>query len=223
MNRRRFILAGSAAGLAVIAGIGLADSWPGRRQPVRILAFGDSLTEGYGVPPDQAIPGQLQTWLRSKGVNAEVINAGLSGDTTYGGRVRINWAMRAQPDAVIVELGGNDFLRGFDLTAIERNLSAIIRRAGREGAPVLLVGIAPPDDRMPVSRAKVEAMWQRLAKKHKVLLLPDLYAPLWQKPESQWSTYLQEDQTHLSPAGVTLMISELGPLALQLVGQIAAE
>lgn len=214
MRRRQFIALGAASGLMAATA--------GRAQPApRIVMFGDSLTEGFGLPPAQALVAQLQEWLAARGTPAQIVNAGLSGDTTYGGRVRIGWSLRdASHDAVIVELGGNDLLMGFPLREIERNLDAIIRRAKRGNVPVLLVGIMPPQSAIKAARPDVAAMWQRVAARHQVILLPDLYAPLWRQPARTLPLYVQEDQIHLSAAGIGLVLKDLGPMVAELIGRI---
>lgn len=215
-TRRAFLAGAATAALASMAGAAVPPA-----PPPRIVVFGDSLTEGYGLGPEQALVAQLQDWLDSRDLPAVMVNHGLSGDTTFGGRVRIHWVLRQNADAVIVELGGNDFLAGLALSDTEKNLDSIILRAKRGGRPVLLVGIVPPQRVLRVPRADVIAMWTRLAERHQVLLLPDLYGPLWQFPESEWPRFLQEDQTHLSPEGVRLVVDgELGPKTAELLAAI---
>ena len=102
---------------------------------VRILAFGDSLTAGFGLPAEQGFVPQLQTWLRAHGApDATVINAGVSGDTTAGGLARLDWALGDDVDAVIVELGANDMLRGLDVGEMRRNLDAILTQIDARAA-----------------------------------------------------------------------------------------
>lgn len=215
-TRRAFLAGAATVALASMAGATVPPSSP------RIVVFGDSLTEGYGLGPEKALVAQLQDWLDQRDLPAVMVNQGLSGDTTFGGRVRIHWALRHGADAVIVELGGNDFLAGLALSDTEKNLDSIIIRAKRGNRPVLLVGIVPPQRVMQTPREEISAMWSRLAERHQVLLLPDLYGPLWQFPESEWPRFLQEDQTHLSPEGVRLVVeSELGPKTAELLIQIA--
>ena len=109
---------------------------------VRVLAFGDSLTQGHGLPEEDGFVPQLQAWLRANGApDAVVLNAGVSGDTTAGGLARIGWALGEKPDAVIVELGANDMLRGLPLAEIRSNLDAILAQIAAEDLPVLLAGV----------------------------------------------------------------------------------
>src|SRR5206468_8835900 len=113
-------------------------------EPV-VLAFGDSLTAGLGLPAKAAFPARLEARLRADGVAAHVVNAGLSGDTTAGGLARLDWALADKPDIVILELGANDTLRGIEPKTVRANLDAMIGKIQAKGAKVLLMGMrAPP-------------------------------------------------------------------------------
>ena len=211
MMRRRGFLAGAA--LWPIAA-------PAATEAPRIIAFGDSLTEGFGLPRDQGLVPVLQGWLAARQTPARIVNHGLSGDTTWGGRVRIRWALRDGGDAVIVALGGNDMLLGWSPERAEANLDAILTRAGQGGRPVLLVGIhAPGRDRD--KRARWAAIWPRLAERHGALLLPDLYAPLAAIPRPQRGPYLLRDGIHPSARGVRLLVDHLGPSVQDLIARTA--
>ena len=107
---------------------------------VTIAALGDSLTQGYGLVPEQGFVPQLQDWLTMRGHQVSLINAGVSGDTTAGGLARIGWTLTADVDALIVALGGNDLLRGLPPEASRANLDGILQAAATAGVPVLLVG-----------------------------------------------------------------------------------
>ncbi|GLK62659.1 MULTISPECIES: arylesterase [Paracoccus] len=185
--------------------------------PLRILAFGDSLTEGYGLPRHHGLVPQLQSWLKARGHDVVVLNGGLSGDTTAGGRVRIGYSLaRHKPDAVIVELGGNDLLMGFGPAMVEDNLDSILKQAGKGGKPLLLVGIALPDENDPL-REDWATIWPRLAQKHGTLLMENLYQPLFDLPGEDYKTMLQSDKLHASAEGVRLIIESLGPKVEELI------
>ena len=109
------------------------------RAPV-ILDFGDSLTAGYGLMPEQAFPARLEAWLREHGIAAQVVNAGVSGDTTAGGLARLDWALADKPDLVILALGANDALRGIDPVTVRDNLDKMVQKIEATGAKVLLSG-----------------------------------------------------------------------------------
>ena len=190
--------------------------------PLRILAFGDSLTEGYGLPRKDGLVPQLQNWLRARGHDVLVLNGGLSGDTTAGGRVRIGYSLaRHKPDAVIVELGGNDLLMGFSPAMVEDNLDSILGQAGKAGRPLLLVGIASPDHDDPLRRDWAE-VWPRMAAQHDALLMENLYQPLFDLPGEGYKTMLQPDGLHASAEGVGLIVQSLGPKVEALIEKAKA-
>ena len=185
----------------------------------RIVAFGDSLTAGYGLARGYGLVPQLQDWLATQGTPATIVNRGLSGDTTLGGRVRIGIALRGGADAVIVELGGNDMLLGWEPERAEANLDAILSTATAGGRPVLLVGIHAPGRRQDWRRRWAE-IWPRLAQRHGTLLLPDLYAPLAAVPRPMRDDYLLGDGIHPSAKGVALLVAHLGPQVQALIARI---
>lgn len=188
-------------------------------EPPRIIAFGDSITAGYGLAQDKGLVPQLARWLAQNGTPALMVNRGLSGDTTLGGRARLGFSLRGGADAVIVELGGNDMLLGWSPEGAERNLDAILSRAGAEGRPVLLVGLHAPGRRQEWRQGWAD-IWPRLARRHNAVLLPDLYAPLAAIPRSQRGEYMLADGIHPSAKGVALLVDHLGPQVQQLIGRI---
>lgn len=191
-------------------------------EPLRILAFGDSLTEGYGLRPRNGLVPQLQKWLKARGHDVVVLNGGLSGDTTAGGRVRVGYSLaRHKPDAVIVELGGNDLLLGFGPKMVEDNLDSILVQAGRGGKPLLLVGIASPDLTQSQQREWAE-MWPRVAARHDTLLMANLYQPFFDMPGDSYRQMLQQDGLHASAKGVRLIVESLGPKVEELIARTEA-
>jgi len=140
--------------------------------PLRIVAFGDSLTAGYLLPPAASFPAQLEKALKAKGHNVNVINAGVSGDTTAAGLERFDWAFGEAFDAAIVELGANDALRGLPPAEARRNLDEILTRLAQKGAPVLLAGMAAPRNWGPDYVKEFDAIFPALAQKHDALLYP---------------------------------------------------
>lgn len=194
----------------------------GFAEQIRLLAFGDSLTEGYGLRRGEGLVPQLQKWLRGRGHDVLVLNGGLSGDTTAGGRVRIGYSIaRHRPDAVIVELGGNDLIAGLGWKGAEDNLDSILSQAGQEGRPLLLVGIANPRASKADQRDWA-AIWPRLAQRHGTMLHDDLYAPITALPAAQWSDMLQADGVHASASGIRQVVEALGPKVEELLQQVAA-
>jgi acyl-CoA thioesterase I len=139
---RRALLAKSLAGIALFrSGSALAQG-----AEIRLLMLGDSITAGYGLARSDGPPARLQALLREKGRHVRVIDAGVSGDTTAGGRARLDWALADRPQAAIVALGGNDALRGLTPQQMRANLAAILDRLAQRNIPALLAGmIAPPN------------------------------------------------------------------------------
>jgi acyl-CoA thioesterase-1 len=211
LNRRHLLIMG-----AVLAATG-----PVRAQALpRLMCFGDSLTAGYGLPREQGLVPQLANYLHDTRRAAQLINAGISGDTTYGGRVRIGLSIeRHEPDAIIVELGGNDMLRKFDPVKSGQNLDAILTAATKGGRPVLLVGIHAPAGDADWRRGWSQ-LWPTLANRHQTLLLQDLYAPLAEVAPEDRALLLQDDGVHPSALGVQRIVQHLGPVTAQLLQKL---
>lgn len=197
---------------------------PTRAEPLELVALGDSLTQGYGLPTDQGLVPQLQAWLAAQGADVRVVNAGVSGDTTAGGLSRLDWSLGPQTDALMVALGGNDLLRGLPPEEARANLDAILTRARARGLPVLLVGLPAPGNYGPDYKADFDAIWPELAQKHGAVLVPNLLAPIMETPpELRAKTDLmQDDNIHPAPAGVALVVEALGPKVLDLIAQAGA-
>lgn len=138
----------------------------------KIVAFGDSLTAGYGLQQSASYPSLLQKKLESQGLNYEVVNAGVSGDTTAGGVRRIDWALDGQVKVVILELGANDILRGQPIDEMRKNLGEIIERSKAHGATVLLAGMEAPTNSGEQYRKAVHDAFPTLAREHQVSLIP---------------------------------------------------
>ncbi len=138
----------------------------------KIVAFGDSLTAGLGVSRDQSYPGQLEKKIQALGYGYQVINAGVSGETTAGGVRRTEWILKSQPALVILELGANDALRGQPLQQSYTNLETIITRLKEEGVSVILAGMKIPLNYGEAYTQEFEGMYERLAAKLQVPLIP---------------------------------------------------
>lgn len=141
-------------------------------EPFRIVFLGDSLSAGFGLPESAAFPALVQEQLRQQGHAVDVLNAGVSGDTTAGGLARLDWVLRSRPHVLVVELGGNDALRGQSLENTERNLREIVRRGRDAGADVLLLGMDVPTNYGADYGGEFAALYQRIAKDEQVALLP---------------------------------------------------
>ena len=138
----------------------------------RIVAFGDSLTAGFGVAAEQAYPARLQRRLEEQGLRYRVINAGVSGDTTAGGLRRVDWVLKSRPHFVILELGANDGLRGLNIEQTKANLEGIIQRCQEAGVTVILAGMKLPPNYGREYTNGFEAIYPALAKQYRLTLIP---------------------------------------------------
>lgn len=189
---------------------------------MQLVAVGDSLTQGYGLNPGEGLVPQLQAWLRAEGADVEVLNAGVSGDTTAGGRARLGWSLEAGTDAVMIALGGNDILRGLPPEQARQNLDAMLAEVRARGLPVLLVGLKAPGNYGAEYQAAFNTIWPELGAKYGAVVLPDLLAPIAAKtPEARAAEGLmQGDNIHPSAKGVQLVIAALGPKVLEVLAQV---
>jgi acyl-CoA thioesterase-1 len=185
------------------------------QQAPRILALGDSLTAGYGLPPEHALPVRLQAKLKQDGVEAEVINAGVSGDTSAGGLARLDWSLADKPDIVIVELGANDVLRGIDPKTTYDNLDKILARVKASGAKALLVGMLAPANWGADYQRDFDAIYPALAKKYDVPLDPFVLDGVITRPD-----LLQADGMHPTLQGVDIMAAHIAPYVERLTKEI---
>ena len=194
---------------------------PAQAQPQKLIAIGDSLTHGYGLPQGQGFVPQLEKWLREQGREVDVINMGVSGDTTEGGRARLGWALADGGDAVIVELGGNDLLRGFDPARSRDNLDAMLAELRAAGLPVLLAGMQAPLNYGPEFKEAFDGMYPDIAEKHGALLYPSFLEGVV-GPEGPTGDLMQPDGIHPSAEGVALIVQGIGPMVLELLEMAAA-
>lgn len=196
-------------------------------EPVTIVALGDSLTAGYGLADqgDGLVP-QLEGWLKAKGAEVVVQNAGVSGDTTAGGLARLGWALGPDADAVIVTLGGNDLLRGLDPAGSRANLEGILKEVQARGLPVLLVALAAPGNFGPEYKVAFDGMYRELATQYGALLAEDFFAGLRAAgadpgDPASMATFMQADGIHPNPEGVRLIVEGLGPKVEELLARVA--
>ena len=175
----------------------------GGSSPV-ILAFGDSLTAGFGVPDAQSYPARLQKIIIENGYPHQVVNGGVSGDTTAGGVRRIKWLMKHNPEIVILELGANDGLRGLSLKEMESNLEQIIVVCKEGGAKVLLTGMKVPPNYGEEYTVEFEKIYIRLAEKHKLSLVPFLLEGVAGRRE-----YTQPDGIHPLGSGYSIVVQTI--------------
>jgi len=190
---------------------------PSAGAATRIVALGDSLTSGMGLAIEESFPARLQVWLRNRGVDAEVINAGVSGDTSAGGLARLDWSMAVPADAVLVELGANDALRGVDPKETYKNLDEILSRLEQHHEKVLLLGMEAPANWGADYRQAFHQVFSTLAERHHVLLYPFFLDGVALDPELN-----QPDGLHPNARGVELIVDRVGPYVLRLIGAATA-
>jgi acyl-CoA thioesterase-1 len=182
------------------------------RTTPRILALGDSLTAGFGLAADQAFPVRLQARLAADGVPAEVVNAGVSGDTSSGGLARLDWALADHPDLVLVELGANDALRGIDPKLTFANLDKILARLKEDGAKVLLIGMLAPPNWGKSYQTEFDAIYPKLAEKYQVPLYPFFLDGVAMEPSLN-----QGDGLHPNAHGVDVIVQQIEPYVTKLL------
>ena len=171
-----------------------------------IVAFGDSLTAGLGVTPEESYPARLQAKLRAEGYAYRVVNAGASGDTTAGGLRRVDWALKSKPDIVIVALGANDALRAQDLASVRSNLDAIIARFQKAGVRVLLAGMEVPPNYGASYASDFRKLYADVARKHGVAFMPFLLDGVAGHPSLN-----QADGIHPTAQGYGIVVDHLWP------------
>jgi acyl-CoA thioesterase-1 len=184
----------------------LAMSAAAAAAPPRILAFGDSLTAGYGLAADQAFPVRLQARLNADGRNVQIINGGVSGDTTAGGLSRLDWALADKPDYVLVELGANDMLRGIDPKVTAGNLDKILARLTADGTKIMLLGMRAAANWGEDYRRAFDAIYPALAAKYKIPLYPFFLDGVALDP-----TLTQPDGLHPNERGVAILVDRIAP------------
>jgi len=189
-------------------------------EPVTILALGDSLTQGYGLAQDDGFVPQLEGWLEENDVAAEVINAGVSGDTTAGGASRVEWSLTPEVDAMIVALGGNDMLRGLDPGDARANLKTILEVAEARDLPVLLVGMQAPTNFGPDYKAAFDAIYPELSEAVGTLYFQSFFNRLGEGDPSELQGYFQSDGIHPNADGVARIVDAMGPAVAKLAGQV---
>ena len=209
--------------LAVAAALIVA--LPAQAGTLTVTALGDSLIQGYGLPQEEGFVPMLEEWLRARGHDVIVTNAGVSGDTTAGGRSRIEWTLADGPDALIVTLGGNDLLRGLDPAESRANLAHILEAATQDGIPVLLTGMPAPGNYGPEFKRDFEAIYPDLAEEFDALLVEDFLAPISEKAETGQSLgeLMQEDRIHPNAAGVRQIVERVGPKVEDLLERASAK
>jgi len=185
---------------------------PAAAAPLKILALGTSLTAGYGLPPGTEMTALIAKRLGAMHTNAEVINAGVSGDTSADGLSRLDWCLADNPDAVILELGGNDALRGLAPAQTRENLDAILARLKARRLPVLLLGMKAPRNLGPEYVSAFDDLYPALAKKYGTLFYPFVLDGVAMQAQLN-----QADGIHPNPEGEKIIADRIFPDVLALV------
>jgi acyl-CoA thioesterase-1 len=186
--------------------------------PVKMVVLGDSLSAGLGLPGPSAFPDRLQNSLRNKGIDVNMINAGVSGDTSSGGRDRLDWSVPEGTQAVIVELGANDALRGIDPAVTRAALSDILTRLKARKISVLLCGMVAPPNYGSDYAARFNAIYPELAKAFGVPLYPFFLDGV-----AADATLNQADGIHPTAEGVDVIVKNILPSVQALVGTISGQ
>lgn len=184
-------------------------------RPVKLAVLGDSLTAGFGLPAPAAFPARLEQALKSKGVAVDVHNAGVSGDTASGGLARLDWSVPEGTDAVIVELGGNDALRGIDPKVTRAALDSILRRLKARGLPVLLAGMQAPRNLGPDYAREFDRIFPELAAAHDVV-----FYPFFLEGVATNARFTLGDGLHPNQAGVDVIVQGILPQVEQLIARV---
>ncbi len=201
------------AGFALIVSSGVVHA-----DTVTIASLGDSLTAGYGLPNGDGFVPQMQAWLDAQGADVVLINAGVSGDTTAGGLSRTDWTLTPDVDAMIVALGGNDYLRGIDPAVSRANLDGILAKAEAADVDALLVGITAGANYGADYQTAFNSMYADLAEGYDLPLYPTFFAGILSEVTRQEDVakFMQSDGIHPNQDGVALIVAAMGPSVLAL-------
>jgi acyl-CoA thioesterase-1 len=171
----------------------------------RILAFGDSLFAGYNLAEGEGYPAKLELALRAQGINARITDGAVSGDTTQAGLARLAFLLDNQPappELALVELGGNDLLRGLEPSATKANLGKILAEFQRRKIPVLLIGMRAPPNLGADFLREFDGLYGELAQEYNVKLVPFFLEPIWNKPD-----LIQPDRIHPTAQGIDELVA----------------
>ncbi|AGK59596.1 G-D-S-L family lipolytic protein [Hyphomicrobium denitrificans 1NES1] len=185
-------------------------------KPITLVAFGDSLTAGYGLKASESFPAQLQMALQAKGYKVMIVNAGVSGDTTADGLRRFDWAMQPKPDGVILELGANDALRGIDPKEPSANLDKMLSALKSKGIDVLLTGMKAPNNWGEDYAKAFDAIYTDLAAKYGVTLYPFFLDGVALDP-----AFSQPDGLHPTASGIAEVVKRITPDVEALIQRIS--
>ena len=205
----------SKAALALIFLI----SQPALSESSTILALGDSLVQGYGLSHNDGFVPQLEKWLSDNGTPVNIINAGVSGDTTAGGSERILWSLNDDVDAIILALGSNDMLRGIDPSETRANLRKILEVGKNLELKLMIIGIPASNNFGPLYKKKFDAIFQDLATDYNAIYFKNFFEAIMdpEKPNLPQLQLLQQDRLHPNAEGISKIVEKLGPTVQDLI------
>jgi len=212
-TRLTFRIAALVAFLGALAPSHLGTVWAA--EPIRVLAFGDSLTAGYGLAQQDTLTTRLADALNKMGRPVTMINGGVSGDTTADGVTRLDWSLADKPQIMILALGANDMLRGLDPKITRANLETIIQKAKAAGVEIVLAGMVSPANLGSEYKAAFDAIYPELAKAHNLLFMPFLLQDV-----AQDSALNQADGIHPNGNGVAIIVRNLLPYVTQAMDRL---
>ena len=198
---------------AALLALSAVISAPAMAKTPEVLAFGDSLTAGLGLPASEAFPARLQARLKDEGIDVKIVNGGVSGDTTTDGLARLDWALADKPDVVILALGANDMLRGINPKIVRANLDQMIAKIQASGAKILLLGMQSTTNWGAEYEHAFDNIYPELAKAHDVPLYPFFLDGVAMNPALN-----QPDGMHPNERGVAIMVDHIAPLLAKMVG-----
>lgn len=184
-------------------------------EPIKLVVLGDSLTAGYGLNEEDAFPAKLETALKAKGIDVTVVNAGVSGDTAKQGLERLDWAVDEDADAVIVELGANDALRGIDPNETRASLEKIIVRLMSRNLPVMIAGMLAPPNLGPSYKEVFDRIYPSLAGEHGLRLYPFFLDGV-----ATIADYNLDDGMHPNARGVDEIVRRMAPKVAEFLSQV---
>ena len=217
-SRRTFLQMGLAAVLLAPGSSCPASSAETETSPKKIIAFGDSLTAGLGLPSDVAFPAVLEKALRTEGYNVTIVNAGVSGETASGGLARLDWTIGDSADGVILELGANDMLRGINPEVTEAALDAVLAKLKVRKIKVMIAGMKATPSLGPEYKARFDAIYPALAKKYDAPLYPFLLDGVAWVPALK-----QNDGLHPNSAGVAHIVKGIMPTVRAFLDQLGTK
>lgn len=217
-GRRRIVTLACVGGIAAaLTNVAIPDRL-GADASIKIVAFGDSLTAGYGLPASAAFPVKLEQALKAKGVAVTIENAGVSGDTASGGLARLDWSIPDGTDAVILELGANDALRGIDPKVTRAALEAIVKRLTERHIAVLLAGMLAPRNLGPDYAKAFDPIYPEIATVHGLV-----FYPFFLEGVAAEAGLNQGDGMHPTAAGVDVIVSRILPKVEELIARVKSK